>query len=209
MTDQRLKCCIAITLQGNIYMYSSKEDITLVETARDKDFEWDGYSDFMENMTARDMANLSVDIGIRLDFKKGSKEDLATELWGELCKRADDRRTAKLPEKRDPLTGKKKRGRKKQNLANRRYFLQLTPGIPKEKKALLDDAPVTTRQAKKIWEFFIDEFLETGSLYVTEARMQNLVNDRAEELRTRQDPWRIFQYYRPELIQCKLIKLEK
>lgn len=212
-TDTRLQCCIAISAgafeesqSNHVYMYSSPEDITLVDSARMKEYEWAGYDHFNKALDAREMANLAVNLGIRLEFKKGRKEDLAMELWDQLCRMADDRRTAKAPIKRDPLTGKK-RGRKKTDLGSRRY--RIVSIDHEDRKKLIDDVPMTTRQAKKIWEFFVDEYLATGSLYITEARMQNIVNDRAEELRTKQDPWRIFCYYRPELIQCQLIKLEK
>lgn len=205
MTDQRLNAYVAITVNGNIYMYSSKEAVSLVNTSRDPSLEWDGFADFMEKLSAREMAMLSVNHGIKITFTKGSKEDLAHELWEAMCYQADDRRTAKPVPKRDPLTGNKPRGRKPQNLGSRKYTV-IEEGT--DKKALLDDAPMTTRQAKKIYEFFVDEMIATGSPVITEDRMQHIVNDRAEELRTKQDPWRIFQYYRPELIQCKLIKMK-
>ena len=41
---------------------------------------------------------------------------------------------------------------------------------------------------------------------VTEATLKKYIEDHASELHTRQDPWRIFQYYRPNLIANKLIK---
>lgn len=214
-TDSRLTCCIAITAGAfeesqstHIYMYSSANDITLVDSARLKKYEWDGFEHFEEALSASEIAQLAINLGIRLQFTRGSKHDLALEMWDTLCSMAHDRRSTGTQQiiKRDPLTGKKQ-GRKKQNLGTRRYHL-VEKAIRPTKKEMLDDAPMTTRQAKKIWEFFIDEYLATGSPYMTEARMQNIVNDRAEELRTKQDPWRIFCYYRPELIDCQLIKME-
>jgi len=41
---------------------------------------------------------------------------------------------------------------------------------------------------------------------VTEEILRQYVIDHATELHTRQDPWRIFQYYRPQLISEKLIR---
>ena len=40
---------------------------------------------------------------------------------------------------------------------------------------------------------------------VTEEILKQYIIDHASELHTRQDPWRIFQYYRPQLISEKLI----
>lgn len=35
---------------------------------------------------------------------------------------------------------------------------------------------------------------------VSEEKLREIAAQRAEELKTKQDPWRIFQYYRPRLI---------
>lgn len=48
---------------------------------------------------------------------------------------------------------------------------------------------------------------ERGVWSIKEKDFNDYVVKNAERLRTRQDPWRIFQYYRPELIKRKLIRL--
>lgn len=202
-TDARLKACICVTANGGLYMYSSPSAVTLVDSARDQ--EWSGWSHFNESMEPAMMLKLSINLGIMLEFRKGSKETLSLELWDHMCRRADDRRQASTPRGFDPVTGAKKRGRKKQNLDGRRYHI-IEP--LSEKKEMLNEAPITTRQGRKIYEFFVDEGFRTGSRVITEGRMKDIVNDRAEELRTKQDPWRIFCYYRPELVDCQLIKLD-
>jgi hypothetical protein len=192
-------------------MYRDSSAITLVDTARNENTEWNGWAEFNDALPAREIVDLAKDMGIVLKFKKGSKEDLSMEVWEELCLLADDRREAPVTVGKRTSDGVavKKRGRKPQNLGKRKYRIILPEElIGKEKKELTNWCPCTTRQAIKVWEFFVDEYLSTGSLFVTESRMQDIVNDRQAELQTRQDPWRIFQYYRPELIQCQLIKLE-
>ncbi len=47
---------------------------------------------------------------------------------------------------------------------------------------------------------------ENDRLFVTEESLKQFVIENATELKTRQDPWRIFQYYRPELLKQKLLK---
>jgi len=211
MDDARLNCCIAISaVSGKVYMYRDEKSITLVESARNRNTEWANWSEFNDLVAAKDMVTLATNLGIRLNFKKGPKEDLSLEVWSELCEIADDRRQAPATiSKRDPVNGNtiKQRGRKPQNLGARKY--EFTGLKTEDKKSILNDCPCTTRQAKKIYEFFVDEYLKTGSTIITEARMQDIVNDRAAELQTKQDPWRIFQYYRPELMQCQLIRLLK
>lgn len=209
-TDERLKCCICITLTDKPYMYRDADSITLVNSSRDFTREWDGWECFNAALDPRSLAQLAANMGIPLRFKKGSKEELSLEVWSGLCYLADDRRAAadKLPT-RDALTGKVKgkRGRPRSNLSSRKYIMVPVKGG--DRKTMLDDCPCTTRQARKVWEFFVDEYLATNSLIVTEGRMRDIVNDRAEELRTKQDPWRIFCYYRPELMDCQLVKYEK
>ena len=39
----------------------------------------------------------------------------------------------------------------------------------------------------------------------TEAKLREVVQARAQELKTKQDPWRIFQYYRPQLVKLGFI----
>lgn len=54
-------------------------------------------------------------------------------------------------------------------------------------------------QAKKCLEIMRELCGESGE--VTEERMRNTIIERADELHTRQDPWRIFQYYRARMIE--------
>jgi hypothetical protein len=191
-------------------MYRNTESIGLVMSARDFTREWTGWEHFNKALSPKEMVQLASNLGLPIGFKKGTKEDLSMEVWMKMSHIADDRRSAAdcVPD-RDALTGKVKgqRGRKKQNLSGRLYTIKPIKGG--DRKTMLNDCPCTTRQARKIWEFFVDEYLRTKSKVITEGRMQDIVNDRADELQTRQDPWRIFQYYRPELMDCQLIRFTK
>lgn len=84
---------------------------------------------------------------------------------------------------------------RKSTIGTRKYFL----GEVKE-----GFADVVTSQAKACLTIVRDAVKESGE--VTEENLKSLINQRASELKTRQDPWRIFQYYRPTLIKAKLIK---
>lgn len=59
------------------------------------------------------------------------------------------------------------------------------------------------RQAKICICIMVDACGDTQSC--TEAQLRAKVAERAEELKTRQDPWRIFQYYRPMLVKAGVI----
>lgn len=82
----------------------------------------------------------------------------------------------------------KVRGRPKGQLANRIYHFDFD-AYDKNRREL---AP----QARQI----IDQ-LEVDTY--TEAELQQAI-----KVRTKQDPWRIFQYYRPKLLALKLLRVE-
>lgn len=68
---------------------------------------------------------------------------------------------------------------------------------------------VKTPQALACYKILLESLTDPkseGTLYVTEEILKANVIARASELKTRQDPWRIFQYYRPQLLLAKIIK---
>ena len=72
-------------------------------------------------------------------------------------------------------------------------------------RGAVDKSPENlTPQAKVCLTIFIALIGDAQS--VTEGDLRRKVEERAAELKTRQDPWRIFQYYRPKLIALKLLK---
>lgn len=89
----------------------------------------------------------------------------------------------------DPVSGKVAR---KSTLGSRVYTVIANGTVPK------------TPQAVACHQILADACKETGS--VTEEVLKKMVIARALELKTRQDPWRIFQYYRPQLIAGKCLR---
>lgn len=85
----------------------------------------------------------------------------------------------------------KVRGRPKNQLASRIYHFNFDKFYDRER----DFAP----QARQIMRALAAKNLET----VTEAELIGLV-----EVKTKQNPWRIFQYYRPQLINRGVLRLE-
>lgn len=137
--------------------------------------------------------------------KEPSKEDRSdpiewsVRVWIQLCKTAANR-----------LTEVRADGRKTPaKLQNRRYELVKTD-VPPEMKM--------PPQSKTCLEFLAElckndtayQALDTesrGIWSISEEAFNKYVIDNAARLRTRQDPWRIFQYYRPELIKAGFIRL--
>lgn len=49
----------------------------------------------------------------------------------------------------------------------------------------------------------LDALVNLGQTTYTETELQQVV-----KVKTKQDPWRIFQYYRPKMISCRILRLE-
>jgi hypothetical protein len=76
-------------------------------------------------------------------------------------------------------------------------------GVDSDKPEVVSS--IHTPQAKVCYQILIDG-VKAHPEGITETDLKALVNTRAAEIRTRQDPWRIFQYYRPTLIKAKLVR---
>lgn len=97
----------------------------------------------------------------------------------------------------DPVTGEKER---KSSNAKRGYRLT-------DKK--LDVGEIKTFQAIQCYKILYDLIATCDPqdpAIVSEELLKNTVERRAAELKTKQDPWRIFQYYRPKLVSLGYIK---
>jgi hypothetical protein len=123
------------------------------------------------------------------------KQDLvitALITWKALCARANQRleRPKKIDEETGAPVGKK--------LANRRYVLVTDEWssitVPQTRACLRILKGCVTKGADGLWT-------------CSEEELKAAVYERVAELHTRQDGWRIFQYYRPRLIEAKIIRL--
>lgn len=130
--------------------------------------------------------------------------DTATWIWFALCDKATDR-TAKTPVTAEGRIS---------SLGTRKYVLtdkEMSVAEVKTPQAItcyriLSDA------IKAQYEIDIKDMPEdvkkVHKAHVTEENLKKQVLNRAGEIKTRQDPWRIFQYYRPTLIKLGLIRTE-
>lgn len=93
----------------------------------------------------------------------------------------------------DAVSGKNSEGRAS-TILERQY----RPGVKWG-----ESSPITTRQASVCLTIFRDALGDKKSL--SERELRDEVVRRAPELHTKQDPWRIFQYYRPQLIAAGML----
>lgn len=122
------------------------------------------------------------------------KQDLtltAQYCWAKIISLAIDRRANKAPVS---ATGRKS-----------------TIGLCEYRKGPNEVPNLKTPQANACYRLFLEVLTSDKATtagedrYVNEATLRQYIIDHATELHTKQDPWRIFQYYRPNLITDKLI----
>ena len=149
---------------------------------------------FEEEITVKHLKELAAFYEITLP-KKATKIDVSLLVWMTMCESAQSG-TSQPAEVAGHIVHKKGK------LADRSYVRvddnELTEGEVKIRKNV-----ILTPQARSC----LDIFLSEGTKEVTEVRMMEIVNDKRDRLRTRQDPWRIWQYYRPTLIRERFIRM--
>jgi hypothetical protein len=123
--------------------------------------------------------------------KKQSIMDTALWVWAYLIKNCKPRLEDKTAD------GEAVR---KSSILGRKYFRGESPD---------GSGALATPQAVTCCNIFFDALkkaAEDKRDYVTEDELRSEIIRRQEEIKTRQDPWRIFQYYRPKMIEKKLLK---
>lgn len=125
------------------------------------------------------------------------KQELITTqlwVWHKICSMVKNSGfVTKNSAPKDPSTGRKS------SIGSRLYMHGAKAGDDKK-----STSGITTYQALKSLELF--RTLIGNDESVTESVLKQYVIDNGEVLKTKQDPWRIFQYYRPQLIKEGLIR---
>ena len=103
------------------------------------------------------------------------------QVWGRMCTRALDR-TSRPSRSTGP------------RIINRTYYF------------IGDQAAVALLKTPQMRQCAIIAREACGEKGCSEQVMQEAVSKHAESLRTKQEPWRIFQYYRPRLVEEKILK---
>lgn len=182
------KLTLCEDVHGQLFLHNSPQEINVVREAQRK--VWAGFDKFASAENAQTVLTYHANIFGSEPPKKQPPVETALMVWYALCARATDR-TAKTP--KDPVTGRKS------ELLTRKYFLGNV--VPKDNEYV---AMIQTRQAYVCYRIFRDAIGKSQS--ITEADLKRAMENRAAEIMTRQDPWRIFQYYRSQLIKLQLLK---
>jgi hypothetical protein len=165
--------------------YTSYKDLILPTIQK----RWDSFDRFVEKENEQTVLTYHEQL---FGANPPKKQDLITTqlmVWHKLCNTVKNDCTDKTGTPKDPGTGRKS------TILNCVY----SPGEIKE-----GTADITTYQALQCLKLFRACIGDRAE--ITEGELKQYIIDHAADLRTRQDPWRIFQYYRPGLIAAKLLR---
>lgn len=198
--------CLVIDKHGGVFKFDSPSLVTIVKDAIYQMWpNFDKFDDWGQNNHAQ-VCTLHSQL-FRTNAPKGSDPILMrVYVWKKLIEGAQDRTTGAG----NPVS-KTKTGRVS-TIGSRVYELILP----------LPDHQIRTYQALACLKIITEESrpfkvgehvdpishsaTDTLRYRITEDDLRKKVIERAAELKTKQDPWRIFQYYRPQLIAAKLIR---
>lgn len=206
--DETLDKCLVLDKHGQAFLFDNGSVVTIVADAIEHKFlNYDKYDDWAESHQATWLELHQRAFGE--GFPRGMDFILARAfVWQKLCEMAADRTTsgaASVP--------RNKAGRK--NIYQTRTYAV----IPSDDYV----ARLRVPQAIACYRILVDSATprDTGQRRVhpttrepepiivheiVESELREIITRRAEELHTRQDPWRIFQYYRPVLMREGLLK---
>ena len=184
--------CVIEDIHMGFYIFDRPEAIHILKEARQKTWA-KGLSDFMEE-GKQTMLAYHENLFKCTPDKSLNPVQIAQYVWAKIISIAVDRRTTNIPK---TSTGRKS-----------------TIGLCEYRLGANADQPnlLKTPQANACLKLFKECIEGTGpdgsqlkDRFILEADLRQYIVDHAAELHTRQDPWRIFQYYRPQLISEKLI----
>jgi hypothetical protein len=193
------KRCLVLSQEGMYYLFPDElHGGTRIMSPRALYKSWDDFSAKEGNEEA--LTRLHVMAFSEAPTKKELKDlvELSVKVWMRLCETAICRLDEASP---GSNTGAKRTNHK---LADRRYEV-VKFEIPADVKL--------PPQAKTCMVFFKELATKAGHddtkgvFDVPEKDFNAYVVEQSARLNTRQDPWRIFQYYRPQLIQGGFIRL--
>lgn len=201
MDNKTQNDCLVLDKHGQWFRFPSASHVTIVSDGIA--FKWTGFDHWADHRTAAECAADHLELfGCELPkpLARLSKEDdyvhLKLLVWKARCMRAADRMEK-------PVAVDRKTGQPRvKKLAGRKYQL------------IKDDwSAMTIPQAMACLRILKDTI---GELTVkvdgmigecTEDDLKAAITTRQAELHTKQDPWRIFQYYRPRMIEAGIIRL--
>jgi hypothetical protein len=180
-SNESAKTKICIDLEGEVYKYDTACPLVTRSIAHN----WPGWDGGFDKQGKEDILEWHKKLFKVEPPKNQDLTDTSLMCYLKLVSLAKDR-TSEAGEK---LVKKEKK------IMSREYW------IPEG----ADPSVIQTPQAKVCFAIVYDA-TEKGTKHITEEELRKHVYARGGELKTRQDEWRIFQYYRPMLVQKGVLK---
>jgi hypothetical protein len=191
--------CLVLSQDGKWYLFQNElHGGTRIMQPRDLFKSWDDFSTRVKDTERLELLHQQLFDGKPTAKELKDRVELSIKVWIKLCEVAESRLDEASPGQN---TGAKRTAHK---LADRKYEV-VKFQIPADVKL--------PPQAKTCMAFFEEKAKKAGHddakgiFEISEKEFNEYVVEQAERLKTRQDPWRIFQYYRPQLIQGGFIRL--
>lgn len=196
-------CCMVEDVNHQFFLYNRPEENNVVARAVHKI--WPGFESFSEENRQTILAYHD-ELFKRNPPKGQSDVDTALWVWFGLCSKSTDRTTteAKTPGGRSStiLSSRYSRGRAwADNLGAESIK---TPQALQCYRMLRDE--LSKREQEDLGGMPPEVAAKYEGPSISEEEFRQVVTARAGELHTKQDPWRIFQYYRPQLMQAGIIR---
>lgn len=182
----KAKYCLVRDTHDVLFLFKTAAECHIVSNGiKDK---WSGFDQFEAEVSNATLAALHERLFKALIPEGTDHVNACLMVWMAACASAEDRT-------RPPETANGK-----VRLKDREYELTFDP---KDEK---NTGPIKTPQALACLRI-LRESVNPDTRKVREKDLQKIVMKRQDELHTKQDPWRIFQYYRPEMVKHKLVRL--
>lgn len=189
------KHCIVEDVHGGFYRFDKPEAIHIVKQAIQK--VWPNFDAFeKENKQTVLAYHEDKRIFGKPAPKDQSHTDTASWVWYKIASIAADR---------TPQVIRTESGRKS-TISSRKYFIGAVPEGTGDLKT-----PQALACIKLFRAALVKHGEKTGDpgkeiTHISEEKLKLHIDENAADLKTRQDPWRIFQYYRKDLLNAKLIR---
>lgn len=190
--------CLVIDKENRIFKFKEASSNHIVEKGIQHEWaSWMAFDEVVEKNPAL-LTELHQRVFNVADVEGVTRIDKSCAVWAKMAAMAEDRIKGSPGNPVTQNTGNKSRA----SLDTRIYIAVRTA-----EKAWPSAPDLKTPQALACLKILRETAVERdGTLSCTEKDLREAVVKRAEEIRTRQDPWRIFQYYRPTLVQAGVLK---
>lgn len=195
VTPKILAAVLVRNSQNEWFRFDEWHDRVFIMNRRE---EYNGWEDFDSGYTDGDVEELhEIYLGLfgTAAPKNAHKKTLTKAIWAKRYMASNDRTGVYgRGGLKDSITGERER---KRNLDRRGY-----------KASESNNAVHMQNQALIVHRAILDYHASSGKEYITEGDVKDLMTNLRDsgKLKTKQDPFRIFQYYRPALIKAGLLE---